>query len=152
MVYILLALLLLQIAALIAGGLIARRLISAGKSQIYDFFESDSSGGSPAARVVDMTGQIIGKHVANQMKMLIMNQLSQDSRHEARVIQDLNQDRIESESPMLNQLLQLSPSLKKSVGKSPALADFLLSRIMNMSGGGNHAKQGVNVEPPAFNL
>lgn len=127
---------LLIVTSIIAGILVySLRKIDQFRQELKKFITPAEAGKpSQASLLLENASHVIGHAAAIEIKTTLMGKASVEAKNEAGIISDLTQDKLALDSPIVGALLESFPSLKKRLGKNPALAAMLPSILSKLSG------------------
>lgn len=109
------------------------------RKRFYAFIDApDEKTPSQFAQVMDISGRIVGRSIAMEIKTTLMGKASGDARADNAMMADMAEDLIAAKSPAAAAIMTLFPTLTRRLRKSPALATALLSQMANYKGGNNH--------------
>ena len=90
---------------------------------------------SPLASTIDTASKIAGHAIALEVKTTLMGKVSGASRLADAVRTDVQGDVVAQQMPLMGEILEQSPSLRRRLGKSPGLMELLLQYGPQLLGG-----------------
>lgn len=89
---------------------------------------------SQLAQALQAFADMIGRSIAAQLKMTLMNQASQDVRSERALRADIGEAAIQEYNPMISGLMNSVPGIRRSLRKNPGLMDLIISQVIKNPG------------------
>ena len=114
---------------LVLLGYLVRFFVGAA-NQVQNFIlPVDENTPSPLTQIVDRAGHEAGHAAAIEAKTTLMGKASGEARLEQAIAADVTQDSLAGNNPMIGELLNMFPTLKKRAIKNPGVLDYLLNRL-----------------------
>lgn len=100
--------------------------------QVSAFITPEGEGKpSQLAQVTQVAADMLGRGVSASIKATFMGKQKQSNAMEARVDGDIAGDMLSMANPLVGQVLQSFPALKKTLTRNPALLDYALSKLVS---------------------